>query len=321
LARAARRIAQRSEPTYRGLIDVVRRAPVVNADETGWYITFAPRRAWLWVFAVPEPKVTLVCVRLSRGGAVAIEILGADFGGHVGTDGWAAYDVFGRRGQCNGHLLRRAAELLEVQKRGAARFPLAVRRVLLEGMAVKAMRDGLPPEDYAACADQVRGELAALLDGHIAEPSNKRFARHLRRYQDQIFTYLDVPLLGATNNLAEQEIRPAVVVRKISAGNRTEAGARAYEILTTLSRTAQRNGLYLPDMLPDQLRSTDPSYVLPVVPALHQPTNLVPKETTHGLDALRLRPGATRGGRGHDIRPARRGVLHGHAAAARPPPA
>jgi len=322
LARAAQRIARRSEPSYRGLIEIVRNAPVVNADETGWYVTEAARRAWLWVFTLPEPKVTLYCVRLSRGGDVVVEILGTDFGGTIGTDGWAAYDRFKRRGQCNGHLLRRAAELLEVQKRGAARFPLGVQRVLLEGMAIKAMKPELPPADHAACADQVRGELAALLDGHIEEPSNQRFARHLRRYQDQIFTYFDVPLLGATNNLAEQEIRPAVVVRKVSAGNRTDEGAHAHEILTTLSRTAERNGIYLPDLLPGLLRSTDPSYILPVVPALRALRRpIITQETTHGLDILRPRPGATRGSDGSRVRHAGRIVLHGHASAARPPPA
>lgn len=321
LARAAQRIAKRSEPTYRGLIEIVRSAPVVNADETGWYITEAARRAWLWVFALPEPKVTLYCVRLSRGGKVAVEILGADFDGFIGTDGWAAYDGFVRRGQCNGHLLRRAAELLEIQKRGAARFPLGVQRVLLEGMALKAMRPELPQDDYAACADQIRGQMAALLDGHIEEESNNRFARHLRRYEDQIFAYLDVPLLGATNNLAEQEIRPAVVVRKISAGNRTEAGARAHEVMTTLGRTAERNGLYLPDLLPDLLRSTDPSYILPVVPALRTRTAIVTQETADGVHALRSRSGAARGCDGSRVRPPRRVVLHGHAPTARPPPA
>jgi hypothetical protein len=321
LARAAQRLAQRGEPTYRALIEVAGVAPVVNADETGWYITDAKRHAWLHVFALPEPKITIYCVRLSRGGDVAAEILGADFGGTIGTDGWAGYDGFKRRGQCNGHLLRRAAELLEVQKRGAARFPLGVQRVLLEGMAVKAMRLDLPPGDYAACADQIRGEMAALLDGRIEEIANRRFAKHLRRYQDQIFTYLDVPLLGATNNLAEQEIRPAVVVRKISAGNRTDAGAHAHEVLTTLARTAERNGLFLPDLLPDLLRLASPTYILPVVPALAARPTAPTQEKIHGPDGSPARPGTDGGGDERQVRPARRRVLHGNAAAPRPPPA
>ena len=320
LARAAQRLARRGEPTYRGLIEAARQAPVVNADETGWYITFAERHAWLHVFAVPEPKITIYCIRLSRGGDVAVEVLGDDFKGYVGTDGWAGYDGFTRRGQCNGHLLRRAAEMLEIQKRGAARFPLGVQRVLLEGMALKGVQAELPAPDYAACVDQIRGEMAALLDGRIEEPTNRRFARHLRRYEDQLFTYLDVPLLGATNNLAEQEIRPAVVVRKISAGNRTDAGAHAHEVLTTLCRTAERNGLFLPDLLPDLLRSPELAHILPVVPALQARRTATIPEAPHGPDGSPARPGTSGRRHGGHLRSPRRGVLHSHAPAARPPP-
>jgi hypothetical protein len=64
-----------------------------------------------------------------------------------------------------------------------------------------------------------------------------------------------VPLLPPTNNEAEREIRPAVVVRKISAGNRTLAGAEVHERLASITRTAQRNGVRLAEVLPELLCS------------------------------------------------------------------
>jgi hypothetical protein len=42
----------------------------------------------------------------------------------------------------------------------------------------------------------------------------------------------------ATNNLAERAIRPAVVARNISCGNRTERGASTWQILFSLATTA-----------------------------------------------------------------------------------
>lgn len=276
--RAARRVSRRLEPTCCSLVTAVRQAEVVHLDETGWYITWAgAKKPWLHVCAVPALGITLYAIRLSRGRDVALEVLGADFRGVVGIDGWAAYIKLGwRKGQCNGHFLRRCAELLEVQKRGAARFPLALQRLLLAGIEVKGLLPALPPEDGAALADQMRGELREVLDGHIEEPANRRFANHLRRHEDEVFTYLDVPGLGPTNNEAEREIRPAVVVRKISAGNRTPAGAHDHEIIASVGRTAERNGVLLPMLLPALLCNPDSDAVLPILGSRPMPPPAAP---------------------------------------------
>lgn len=272
ISRAAQRIAGRCAPTHQALITEARRAAVVHADETGWYITEAARKAWLWVFAVPEPRITLYAIRLSRGGDVPLEILGADFAGVLGVDGWAGYvNLACRKGQCAAHLLRRCAELLEVQKQGAARFAHAVQRVLLAAMAVKHLHGELPPDDFAACCDQVRGELEVLLAGRIVEPANLRFLKHLRNHADELLTFLDVPLLEPTNNLGEREIRPAVVMRKVSTGNRTEPGAHAHEVIASLSRTAERNRRRFVDLLPPLLRSPETDRIMAVLPMWDSP--------------------------------------------------
>ncbi len=52
---------------------------------------------------------------------------------------------------------------------------------------------------------------------------------------------LDHDGVQATNNLAERQLRPAVIARKLSCGNRTERGARTWETLASLAATlAQR---------------------------------------------------------------------------------
>ncbi len=81
LARADQRIARRCEPSVQALVDVVRTAEAAQSDETGWYITEAEKRAWLWPIVTLEPKVTLYVIRLSRSGAVAAEVLGEEFTG------------------------------------------------------------------------------------------------------------------------------------------------------------------------------------------------------------------------------------------------
>ena len=56
-----------------------------------------------------------------------------------------------------------------------------------------------------------------------------------------LFTFLDHDGVDATNNLAERQLRPAVIARKISCGNKTQKGARTWQILASLAATcAQR---------------------------------------------------------------------------------
>ena len=53
-----------------------------------------------------------------------------------------------------------------------------------------------------------------LLHGRFTNPANQRFAKHLRRYRDNLFVFLDRADVEATNYPAEQDIRIAVVNRR-----------------------------------------------------------------------------------------------------------
>ena len=64
----------------------------------------------------------------------------------------------------------------------------------------------------------------------------------LRKQQDHLFTFLDYPAVDATNNLAERQLRPAVISRKLSCGNKTPKGANTWAILASLAATSQQRG-------------------------------------------------------------------------------
>jgi transposase len=49
--------------------------------------------------------------------------------------------------------------------------------------------------------------------------------------------------VDGTNNAAERALRPAVVMRKITGGSRSESGAQAWAILASIMRTAEQQGL------------------------------------------------------------------------------
>ena len=84
-------------------------------------------------------------------------------------------------------------------------------------------------------------------------------AKHLRHERPYLFTFLYCPgLVDATNNLAERVMRPMVVMRKNWGGNRTENGARAQAVLTSILCTARQQDKDAFELLTDLLRCPQP---------------------------------------------------------------
>ena len=230
LARAGQRIAKRCEPTYEALIEYLRRSAVVHGDETGWYIANATKKAWLWVFATPE-GVTIYAIRLSRGGDVPGAILGEAFGGTLVVDGWSVYPSLGcPLAQCNAHLLRRCAEMLETQRGEAALFPQQVKDFLQQAIQLGRARE-LAIEVWGErfwqrAVRDMEQQLADLLEPVQSDPSNQRLRKHLRKHQHEVLVFLHDPAVAPTNNLAEQEI-PAGRRHAQGVGRQPHGGRRA----------------------------------------------------------------------------------------------
>jgi transposase len=118
------------------------------------------------------------------------------------------------------------------------------------------------------------GRLENAMDRLLAHtfrlPANRRLAKHLRHEQPHLFTFLHCPGIEATNNAAEQAIRPAVVARKTWGGNRTENGARTQQILASILRTCRQQGKDAFSRLIGLLRSPAQE-LLDIVPAALSP--------------------------------------------------
>ena len=68
-------------------------------------------------------------------------------------------------------------------------------------------------------------------------------ANRLRKYGAELLTFVEFDSVPATNNHAEREIRPAVLMRKASYGNASERGAATRAVLMSVYRTLKRRGL------------------------------------------------------------------------------
>lgn len=244
LARALLGLGRRGEPSYEAVKSQLRASPVVYPDETGWRIS--GQSAWMHV-ANDGRATTVYAIEKGRGYAEAALLLGEDYPGTIGSDGWAPYRKFelAKRQACLGHLLRRCNEMLETATGRAVRFPRAVKEVLKEAFVVRDERDAgtLGPAEVQAAATRLDLEIGRLLVGVYTDEANRRLAKHLETLRGDLFTFLLQPGLEGTNWAAETELRYAVVNRKTcGGGNRTRAGATVQAILMTLSRTATRRG-------------------------------------------------------------------------------
>jgi transposase len=232
-----------------------------NPDETGWRVN--GRGAWLHV--VTDGKATTVyTIQKGRAFPAAASLLGKDYPGTIGSDGWAPYRKFEKatRQACLSHLIRRCKEMLETAKGAAARFPRALQAVLKKTFAVRDARDAgqLTQAELKVATENLDLEIGRLLVGVYRDPANRRQANHISTLREDLFRFLLQPGLEGTNWAAETELRYAVINRKTcGSGNRTEAGAAAQAILMTLSRTAKRRGHDDIALFADLLRAPKPA--------------------------------------------------------------
>lgn len=257
LVRALHRAAAKGQPTYAALCETVRTSPVVVPDETGWKV--GGLLYWLWVFATTT--TTVYRIRRGRGFDDAASVLGADFAGGLGRDGWAPYRQFADafHQTCLGHLLRRCRLVQRDHPR--ARFPARLARILQHALHVRDRRAAGTMSAHGV--DVARGHLfnqvLDLLEDPGTIPDVQRFARHLVVELPALFSFLVDADLDATNWRAEQAIRPAVITRKVcGGGNRSRQGADTQQILASILRTAHQRGLDTTDVLTTLLRAPAP---------------------------------------------------------------
>jgi transposase len=264
LAQALQRLGRRLDATYQALIAALRVSDAVFCDETGWRIVRAT--CWLWVLCTPQ--VTVYVVDARRNHEVPLRLLGAGFAGILHHDGARSYDVLPFLHQtCLEHILRDLDELGQVKTRGAVRWPRAVAGLLREAMALRrsdGVQSGVRPGDPS---DRIEKRLDRLLLADLTDADNVRMRKRLVRNRDVLLPFLYLEEAEATNNRAERQLRPILGARKIGAGNRSQVGARAHQIVASIVATARQQGHNEVEVLAEAARSPPGAVVTRLVPA------------------------------------------------------
>lgn len=261
LVHSNHRLAQRVQPTEEAMKRTLAHEQIVGADETGWRV--AGESHWLWV--VCSERFTIYEVASHRVATIVRDILGEGFEGFLVRDGWSSYDaqLSCRMVRCLRHLQRNAEDLEDELVEQPAAETVALFILWIDGvfeLKKQHRRAEISAEQYQEQAQEMIG----WLDEFIAQqkdsstPSTPSFVARLEKIRPQIVPILEHPEIPATNNHSERQIRPAVVHRKISAGNKTAKGAQTLGRLTSLAVSCRQNLVKFADVIQRILLTSAP---------------------------------------------------------------
>jgi len=235
VANLEQEMSQALAQPYQQAEEEVRTAAAKNVDETGWNL--AGKLLWLWMGTTQTVALFKICC--GRGRAALRQLLGQAVTGVVTSDRWSAYNIVDLlcRQLCWAHLKR---DFQKWAERGAAIGESGLKaaeqvfglwRDFCQG---RIDRPTLQKRLEPVC----KGLCAALEKGQSSEdPKQARFCKNILKVFPALWTFARVEGVEPTNNRGERTLRPAVVWRKISFGNQSEAGCRFTERILTVVQT------------------------------------------------------------------------------------
>jgi hypothetical protein len=252
------------------IVSKIHYAAAIYADETYWTIDAAA--AYIWFHG--NEDLAYFQIDTSRAGEVSRRILGEKFDGGLVTDCYSGYakHTTKLKQKCLAHLRRAAKEwtqLVPATSQAIGFFQAVVAWVgracaLAHGRSRTTKRSAEQKKEI----HWLQRELKRLESMPVDHERAERLQKRLQKYHDQWLTFIDYPELHPTNNLAERALRPLVVLRKLTFGNRSPEGARRTGVLMSVVETAKRQGHQMLRFLHQLLQERSEH----MVKVLYQPT-------------------------------------------------
>ena len=232
------RVADKVSPHYDKLKIGIQEEDAVNSDETGAKKNGLP--GWLWGFF--SLTIAVFVFNQKRGGDIVERILGKEFKGVLGCDGWSTYYVFSQKAgillqRCWAHAIRELKHVCINEKRKDESLEKAYEWFCDIFQQVKDARkienQWVREQLYA----ELIGKLNMWLQTYKSYKKLRPFVNKIENGENFWFTCILHPEIEPTNNRAERGLRPWVVLRKIIGCLRTDQGQRTTEIMMSLFTT------------------------------------------------------------------------------------
>jgi transposase len=238
LVDAMHQLAARLKEVPKALIQAYRDAPVKHADETGWRTDGQNGYAWLFC----TDTISLYRFRRSRSARIAQEVFGErGVPGVLVVDRYNGYNRMPCLIQyCYAHLLRDVQDLekdfpenAEIQSFVEALAPQLAKAISLRTLDI-------PDKQFKRQAAGIKSEIIRITHRQARHPAIQKIQDIFREKADRLYHWAEDRRIPADNNLAERQLRPLVIARKISFGSQSQDGARTREILMTVLHTLQK---------------------------------------------------------------------------------
>jgi transposase len=237
LANALRRAATRLRPQAGAIREQVRASPTIGSDETSARVN--GRTHWQWVFQTPTASYHVIVPR--RNGEVVQDFLGDAAPQTWVSDLWKPQlNARAERHQiCLAHQLRELQYVVDHEQSAWAQQCQELLRLAIH-RAHQRDRGELRGAAYTAAVQKIEADCDALLAIPVAGADASRLWVRFREHREQLFVFLYDPTVPPTNNASEQALRNSVVHRKVTGGFRSDWGADAHAIVTTVLDTARK---------------------------------------------------------------------------------
>src|SRR3954466_3118842 len=228
---------------FETLCELMAWATVIYIDETGWKLSAA--NCYAWVFTTLTHTVLLY--GRGRDHSVLEEILPEDFGGIGVSDDYAVYrDRFGQGQKCWAHLLRKAIALMLAHPQNSPyrqffEHLLAVfrdgKRFQHDGRLGAAGRERRVhelEERLERLCPRWQEELSKETPTPERDFVNLQKALMRMKQERELFTFVLVPEVEATNNRSERTLRLTAQMRQANQASNSERGAQRRSILSSV---------------------------------------------------------------------------------------
>lgn len=237
LVNLVHRAAKRLEPVAEAIREEIRGSRVVQSDETGARV--AGRNQWQWVFVTET--ATYHVIAPSRGSGVIEEVMGDAVPMVWVRDLWSAQcKAPGRYHQiCHAHQLRDLQYAVDAER---SAWAYRMQQLLRRSQRLVKHREQLPAALYQYAVAQLEADCDALLAEPVRGAEAQRLQRRYLKHRQSLFVFLHHLGVPYDNNASERALRNSVIHRKVSGGFRSEVGARAHALVTSVVDTARKRG-------------------------------------------------------------------------------
>lgn len=222
----------------KGLIEEYRQSHVRHADETSWRNDGMGGYAWLFA----TDKISIFLFRKTRSASVVHEVLGTiPLHGTLVVDRYNGYNKSPCAIQyCYAHLLREVEDLGKEfsNDQEVKTFVEVMASLLSTAMSLRALP--ISDDKFFEQAKDIKDKIIEVVHSPARHLGVRRIQDIFHEKEGRMYHWASNRMIPAENNLAERDLRPTVIARKVSFGSQSDAGAYTRSILMTLIQTLKK---------------------------------------------------------------------------------